>query len=113
MGAIVTSVAYYVISIGLVALVGQALSRSGQAFLHEALGSGDGAARAASRLLVVAFYLVSLGFVALTAPRWPHVSSAAQALELLSGRIGLLLLVLGALHVTSTMIVARLRRAVH
>lgn len=113
MGAIVTSLAYYVISIGLVAGVGQALSRSGQAFLHEALGGGDGAARAASRLLVVAFYLVSLGFVALTAPRWSQVSSAAQALELLSGKIGLLLLVLGALHVVSTMIVARLRRAVH
>ena len=76
MGAIVTDLLYFAISIALVAAVGQALSRSGRAFLHEVFGGQDGAAQAASRLLVVAFYLLSLGFVALTAPSAARVAAA-------------------------------------
>jgi hypothetical protein len=111
MGAIVTELVYYAVSVALVGVVGQALSRSGRAFLHEAYGAEqDGAAQAASRLLVVAFYLLSMGFVVLTAPSWTRVTGPGQAAGLLSGKIGVLLLVLGFLHVTSTVVVARLRR---
>jgi hypothetical protein len=110
MGAIVTDLLYFAISIALVVAVGQALSRSGRAFLHEVYGGQDGAAQAVSRLLVVAFYLLSLGFVALTAPSSAGRLRPGQALELLTGKVGVLLLVLGALHVTSTVIFARLRR---
>jgi hypothetical protein len=110
-GAIVTELVYFAVSVALVVAVGQALSRSGRAFLHDAYGAGqDGAAQAVSRLLVVAFYLLSMGFVVLTAPSWTAVTGAGQAAGLLSGKIGVLLLVLGLLHVTSTVFVARLRR---
>jgi hypothetical protein len=110
-GAIVTELVYFAVSVALVVAVGQALSRSGRAFLHEAYGAGqDGAAQAVSRLLVVAFYLLSMGFVVLTAPSWTAVTGAGQAAGLLSGKIGVLLLVLGFLHVTGTVFVARLRR---
>jgi hypothetical protein len=111
MGAIVTELLYFAISVALVATVGQVLSRSGRAFLSDASGGPDGPARPASRLLVVTFYLLSMGFVALTAPSWSHVAGAAQAAGLLTGRIGVLLLVLGVLFVASTAVLARLRRA--
>jgi hypothetical protein len=111
MGAIVTDLVYFAVSVALVGAVGQALSRSGRAFLHEAYGPDeDGAAQAASRLLVVAFYLLSMGFVVLTAPSWTQVTGPGQAAGLLTGKIGVLLLVLGVLHVSSTVVVARLRR---
>jgi hypothetical protein len=111
MGAIVTDLVYFAVSVALVVAVGQALSRSGRAFLDEAYGAEhDGAAQAVSRLLVVAFYLLSMGFVVLTAPSWTQVTGPGQAAGLLTGKIGVLLLVLGALHVTSTVVVARLRR---
>jgi hypothetical protein len=110
-GAIVTDVVYYAIAVALVVAVGQVLSRSGRAFLGAAPGGGpDGPARAASRLLVVTFYLLSMGFVVLTAPSWTRVAGVGQALGLLTGKVGVLLLVLGALHVTSTVVFARLRR---
>ncbi len=79
MAAVVTNLLYFAISVALVAVVGQALSRSGRAFLAEAMAGGDSAARAVSRLLVMAFYLLSLGFVALTAPSWSHVAARPRA----------------------------------
>jgi hypothetical protein len=108
--AIVIYLLYLAIGIGLVAVVGQALARSGRAFLAQPADGRDSAAGAASRLLVVAFYLVSLGFVALTAPTGARAAGAGQALVLLSGRVGLLLLGLGVLHVTGTLVLARMRR---
>jgi hypothetical protein len=111
LGAIMTNLLYFTISLALVALVGRALSRSGAAFLAEMFADRGGVAEAVNRLLVVAFYLLSCGFIALTMPVWGHVGSAGQALQLLSGKIGELLLVLGALHVASTVVFARLRRA--
>jgi hypothetical protein len=110
-GAIALSLLYIAISLILTGLVGRALSRSGRAFLDAAFAGQGGTAEAASRLLVVAFYLLSLGFIALTVPSGSHVTSASRGLQLLSGRLGILLLVLGALHVTSTLVFARLRRS--
>jgi hypothetical protein len=110
MGAIVTNLLYFAISFGLVAAVGRALSRSGRAFTREMFGGQEGVAEAVNRLLIVAFYLLSVGFIALTMPVWVHVGSAGHALQLLSGKIGELLLVLGALHLASTAVFARLRR---
>jgi hypothetical protein len=110
MGAIVTSLLYLAISLALVGLVGRALSRSGRAFLRERFGGQDGVAEAGNRLLVVAFYLLSASFLALTWPAWAHVGSPGRALQLLSVKLGELLLVLGALHLTGTAVFARLRR---
>jgi hypothetical protein len=111
MGAIVTELLYFAISGALVATVGQVLSRSGRAFLSDGPGGPDGAACPASRLLAATFYLLSMGFVALTAPSWSHVTSPARAAGLLTGKAGVLLLVLGVLFVASTAVLARLRRA--
>jgi hypothetical protein len=111
LAVIMTNLLYFTISLALVGMVGRALSRSGRAFLGATPGGQDGAAEAISRLLVVAFYLLSLGFIALTMQVWSHVGSPAQALQLVSAKLGELLLVLSVLHVVSTMVFSRLRRA--
>jgi hypothetical protein len=110
MGAVTTSLLYVTISLALVAIVGRALSRSGRAVLHESAAGQEGVGEAVSRLVLVAWYLLSLGFVALTMPSWTEVGSAGQALRLLSVKLGELLLTLGALHLVSTAVFARLRR---
>jgi len=109
--AVVTNLLYLTISLALVAVVGRALSRSSRAFLGAVPGGQDGVPEAVSRLLVVAFYLLSLGFIALTMQVWSRVGNAAQALQLVSVKTGELLLVLGALHLAGTAVLARLRRA--
>src|SRR5713226_5395045 len=65
MSVVVTYLAYLLVSIGLTLAVGRALARNGRLFLLDVFGN-DGPAEAISNLLVVAFYLINLGFVALT-----------------------------------------------
>jgi hypothetical protein len=102
--------AYLAISVGLTIAVGSALSRSGRVVLASVFGGDASLAQAVSRLLVVGFYLLNLGFVALTVRTLGQITSPRQAFGVLFSKIGEELLVLGALHVANIVIVTRFRR---
>jgi hypothetical protein len=109
MSVVLTYVIYLLISTGLTIAVGRALSRSGHEFLLEVFDGNAGLADAVNRLLVVGFYLLNLGFVTLTMQTLGNVDGARQVLQLLSVKIGEVLLVLGVLHFANLAVFARLR----
>jgi hypothetical protein len=110
MGVVVTYVAYLAISVALTVFVGSALSRSGRVFLRDVFGDQTGPADAASRLIVVGFYLLTLGFITLTMRMSGEIGSVRQAIQVLSVKIGEVLLVLGALYLANISFLTRLRR---
>jgi hypothetical protein len=105
-----TYLLYLLISTGLTIVVGTGLARSGRAFLLDVFNGNDTLARAVSRLLVLGFYLLSLGFVTLTMRSGGQISSSRAGLQLLSVKIGEVLLVLGALPLITLAALARTRR---
>jgi hypothetical protein len=100
---------YLVISVGLTVWVAGALSRNGLVFLEEVF-TDKRLAGAVNKLLVVGFYLLNLGYVAVAMRYGGPVATTAQALEELSRKIGLVLLVLGALHFFNVYALNRYRR---
>ena len=110
MSIVVTYLAYLLISVALTVVAGRVLSRSGRMFLVDALGGSESAARGISNLIVVSFYLISLGFVALTMRTSGDIVNARQAIQLLAAKIGAVLLVLGVLYLAGILILTRLRR---
>lgn len=105
-------VLYLALGVGLTVWVGLTLSRAGRAFLPEVFHGDAVLADSANHLLVVGFYLVNLGFVAL----WLRAGSAdiqttAQVFEALSYRIGTVLLVLGLLHLVNVYVLNRMRQS--
>ena len=109
MNIVFTYLIYLLISVGLTLIVGRALSRSGREFLLEVFDGNTGLAEAVNRLLVVGFYLLNLGFVTLTMQTSGNIDGARQGMQLLSVKIGEVLLVLGALHFANLAIFARVR----
>ena len=109
MSVILTYLIYLLISVGLTVGVGWALARSGRTFLLDVFGGNDSLAEAVNRLLVVGFYLLNLGFVALTMQTSGNIADARQGLQLLSVKIGEVLLVLGVLHFANLAVFARVR----
>lgn len=89
--------------------VGYALARSGRVVMTAVLGD-ERLADAVSRLVVLALYLLNFGYVALTLGATAHVTTAAQAVGVISVKLGEELLVLGGLHLTSLIVLARIRR---
>ncbi|MET8150737.1 hypothetical protein ACIBSW_02275 [Actinoplanes sp. NPDC049668] len=101
--------AYVVVSVGLTVWVATTLSRNGLVFLEDVFADSR-LARAVNQLLVMGFYLLNLGYVAVAMRSSADVPDAAKALETLSYKIGFVLLVLGVLHVCNVFLLNRYRR---
>jgi uncharacterized membrane protein len=110
MGAVVTYTLYLAISVSLTIGTGVALSRSGRVFLRDVFGGDEALADAVNRLLVVGFYLLTLGFVVLAMRPSGDITSVRQAAGVLSVKVGEVLLVVGALHLMNVLIFRRIRR---
>ncbi len=108
---VLTYVAYLVISVGLTVWVARTLSSNGRAFLVDVF-EGDGElADSVNRLLVVGFYLINLGYVSLALKIWGDVTTLQAAFEVLSRKVGLVLLVLGFMHLFNLFVFSRVRRS--
>ncbi|MEU7901819.1 hypothetical protein [Actinoplanes sp. NPDC049118] len=101
--------AYLVVSVGLTVWVATTLSRNGMVFLEDVFADSR-LAKAVNQLLVMGFYLLNLGYVAVAMRSSARIPDAARALETLSYKIGFVLLVLGVLHVCNVFLLGRYRR---
>ncbi|MFC7307344.1 hypothetical protein ACFQVC_24350 [Streptomyces monticola] len=103
-------VVYLAVSIGLTVWVARTLSRNGRIFLADVLHGNEKLADAVNHLLVVGFYLVNLGFVALYLSGDEEIGNARAVFEALSVKLGVVLLVLGVMHLGNVWVLNKIRR---
>ncbi len=89
---------YLTISVAMTIWVAHTLSTNGRVFLLDAFAGREDLADSINHMLVVGFYLINLGYVALALRFGSGPVSLPEAIEFLSTKIGLVLLVLGAMH---------------
>ncbi len=99
-----TYLIYLGIAVPLTLWMAQSVRRNGRVFLADVFDGHKEFAEALNRLLVVGFYLVNLGFVTLFLRTIGPVPDAQAMVEKLSARIGIMLLVLGVLHLINVWI---------
>ncbi|GHD94639.1 hypothetical protein [Streptomyces naganishii] len=107
---VIAYVIYLLVSIALTVWVARTLSRNGRIFLADVLHGDEKLADAVNHLLVVGFYLVNLGFVALYLSGGQDIEDARGIFEALSTKLGVVLLVLGAMHLGNVYVLNRIRR---
>ena len=107
---VVTYTAYIVISVLLTIWVARTLHKNGRVFLIEVFGGDEALADSVNHLLVVGFYLINLGYVSLALKIGLTVDTTQVAIEALSYKIGLVLLVLGGMHFFNLLIFQRIHR---
>jgi hypothetical protein len=105
-----TQCAYLTVSVLLTIWVATTLSRNGGVFLKDVFDGNEDLSRSVNHLLVVGFYLVNLGFVCLALRSGLRVGTAPESVEFLAQRVGIVLLVLGAMHFLNLYVFHRLRR---
>lgn len=106
---LVTYTLYAVISIGITIWVAETLRRNGRIFLVEAFVKEE-VADSVNHLLVVGFYLINIGFVSLFLRMAEKPQNAVEAVEFISFKIGVVLVVLGAMHFFNVFNFAKIRR---
>ncbi|MFG2675652.1 hypothetical protein ACPXCP_00605 [Streptomyces sp. DT20] len=107
---VVAYVIYLLISVALTIWVARTLSRNGKVFLADVLHGNEKLAEAVNHLLVVGFYLVNLGFVTLYLKNSDAVTDARGLFDALSVKVGVVLLVLGVMHLGNVYVLNRIRR---
>lgn len=102
--------AYLAISIALTVWVARTLHRNGRVFLVDCFHGNTELADSINHLLVVGFYLINVGFVSLALRFGVAAATPQEALETLSTKVGLVLLVLGAMHFFNLAVFTSCRR---
>ncbi len=109
MTMVITYLLYLAISIVLTVWVARTLSKNGRIFLVDSFGGNEALADSVNHLLVVGFYLITIGYVTLALRYGTHPTDAAEVMEYLSTKVGLVLVVLGAMHFFNVIVIGRFR----
>lgn len=110
MNLAITYFVYLGISIALTVWVARTLHRRGRVFLVDAFAGDEKVADSVNDLLVVGFYLLNLGYIALVLKYGDKPVELAEAIEFLSTKIGLVLMILGVMHFINLLVISGMRR---
>lgn len=102
--------AYLSISIAVTVWVAHTLHKSGRIFLVDSFLGNEPLADSINHLLVVGFYLINVGYISLALHWGSKPADLAQGIEYLSAKIGVVLLILGAMHFLNIRIFSSMRR---
>ncbi len=107
---ITTYLVYLAISISLSVWVARTFHANGRGFLVDSFLGNERLADSVNHLLVVGFYLINVGYVTLALKYGVTAATAQECLEILSTKIGMVLLVLGFMHFFNLYVFTRMRK---
>jgi hypothetical protein len=105
----ITYTTYTILSLVLTIWVGRTLFSHGRIFIIDSFNGNTEMADAVNKLLLVGFYLLNIGFVSLYLKYGDQPESLIQAIEYISTKIGVVLLVLGIMHYFNMRNIAKMR----
>lgn len=100
---------YLFVSVALTIWVARTLHKRGAIFLVDAFHGNAELAASVNHLLVVGFYLINIGFVSLALKSNAQVATSRSAIEMLSDKLGFVMLILGAMHFFNLFVFSRIR----
>lgn len=110
---VTTYLTYLLISIGLTIWVARTLHKNGRLFLIDRYDGNTDLADSVNHLLVVGFYLINVGFVAMALKYGLKPEDMQGLLEVLSTKVGVVLLVLGTMHFFNLYVFNKMRNHRH
>jgi hypothetical protein len=107
---IITYAFYLVITISLTVWVAKTLFKNGKVFLVDIFHGNRELADSVNNLLLVGFYLINIGYAVYTLQVTSSISNFQEVIEKLSVKVGLIILILGAMHFFNLYIFFTLRK---
>ena len=107
---IITYCFYLVITIALTVWVARTLFKNGKVFLIDIFHGNKELADSVNNLLLVGFYLINIGYAVYTLQVTSRISNFQEVIERLSVKVGLIILILGAMHFFNLYIFFTLRK---
>ena len=106
---ILTYLVYLLVSIALTVWVAKVLFKNGRIFLVDIFHGNNELADSVNKLLVVGFYLVNIGYMSLALKETGSIASTQVVVEVLSYKLGWIILILGGMHFLNLVVFFKLR----
>jgi len=101
---------YLVSTIGITIWVARTLFKNGKVFLIDIFHGNSALADAVNNLLLVGFYLINIGYSVVALKEDTVIIDGRQLIEVLSLKLGIIILILGGMHFLNMLIFFRLRK---
>jgi len=106
---VIAYLTYIIISLGLTVWVGRTLHKHGRSFLLDIFAQDHLLTDSINKLLLIGFYLVNLGYILYNLITRLKIENAIDAIELLSVKVGMIVIVLGIMHFANIFILFKMR----
>ena len=106
-----TYLVYVAVSLAVTFWVGRNLHGNGRVFLVENFHGQEKLADSVNHLLLVGFYLVNVGYISLALRYGDKPTDLVSAVEFLSTKIGLVIVLLGFMHFFNMRMLVRFRES--
>ena len=106
---ILTYAVYLFISISLTLWVAKVLFKNGRIFLVDIFYGNNDLTDSVNKLLLVGFYLINIGYMSLALKEAGTIPSLQVVVEVLSYKLGWIILILGGMHFLNLTIFFKLR----
>ncbi len=107
---VITYAVYLSLTILLTIWVARTLFRNGKIFLVDIFHGNTDLANAVNNLLLTGFYLINIGYAVYTLRVLESISNVQQTIEVLSIKVGAIILILGCMHFLNMFIFFKLRK---
>jgi len=104
---------YLPVTLLLTVWVARTLFTNGRIFLVEIFRKDEILADSVNKLLLVGFYLVNVGYAVYTLRVSAAIAGTQDMIEVLSQKVGWIILVLGAMHFFNLFVLFNLRKKAH
>ncbi len=105
-----TYVTYLVVTIALTIWVAKTLFKNGKVFLIDIFHGNKELADSVNNLLLVGFYLINIGYAVYTLQVHSSIVNPQEMIEMLSVKVGFIILLLGAMHFFNLFVFFKLRK---
>ncbi|MBC3918314.1 hypothetical protein H8L32_12555 [Undibacterium sp. CY18W] len=102
---------YLIVSVVMTIWVARTLSKNGEVFLVKCFGQDEVLAKSTNHLLVVGFYLINVGLIAIRLDGW-HIAPGDGLIPYVGSKIGVSVLSLGAMHFFNMVMIAKFGRTI-
>lgn len=103
---------YLIISILMTIWVARTLFNNGRIFLVMMFNGEEKLADSINHLLIVGFYLINIGYISLSLTSSQKPLDLAECIEVLTTKVGVVLLILGAMHFFNLFLFAKFRKKI-
>lgn len=102
---IIGYILYLGISIAIVLKVGKTCYTNGDTFITNLLKFDIELAKRINQMLLIGYYLLNIGYAAITVISWKQIESHPELIEVLMGKLSLIILTIGILHYINIFII--------